>query len=220
VSRGFDAGNEAGKGGQRALDQVAGQPSYDEDDARAVVIIRPFRQVIGRVNEMLNAMDHNWATRCRHIQHSLHPQHVTAVTIEQHCQPDTEDIPVHPPLVTQAEGVDVGAMAVVRYSRPLVFDGQPLAHLLGPPIEIIEITGQQQLRIERGVRRALQLRSDRVNLGQAPSQCDDVARVGDIGLGDNDAIGDRNLLRRFLLLREMRRPLTPSIVVTTLPSRK
>jgi putative spermidine/putrescine transport system ATP-binding protein len=43
VSGGFDAGNEAGKGGQRVLDQVAGQPSDDEDDARAVVIIGPFR---------------------------------------------------------------------------------------------------------------------------------------------------------------------------------
>ena len=32
------------------------------------------------------------------------------MTIEQHCQPGTEDVPVDRPLVTQAEGMNVGAM--------------------------------------------------------------------------------------------------------------
>src|SRR4029077_12508894 len=107
------------------------------------------------------------------------------------------------------EGMNVGAMpvdvgmAVMRRSRPLVFDGQPLAHLLGPAVEIVEIAGQQQIRIERGVRRGLQLRSRRVELGEAPAQRADIACVGNVGLGDNDAIGDRDLLGRFFLAREM-----------------
>ena len=64
------------------LDQVADKKSsYDKDDARAVVIIEPFRPSDRVVNEMLNAMDHKPG-------HSMWPRSAFPSPATRHCRDD------------------------------------------------------------------------------------------------------------------------------------
>jgi hypothetical protein len=93
---------------KRALDDIALEPSDYEDDARTAIIVRPGRQVIRRVHEVLHAVDDNWPAVRTDVQQSFHAQDVAAMAMQQHGQPDAEGGPIQRPLETQTESMNAG----------------------------------------------------------------------------------------------------------------
>ena len=88
----------------------------DEDQPRASVGVGPRRHVDGRMDEMLHAVDGDRRGRARDVQDALHPQHLLAMAVEQHGQPQAEQGPVERPVEAEREGVDglVVPVAIVR----------------------------------------------------------------------------------------------------------
>ena len=139
-----------------------------------MIVVRPFRQVLRRVNKVLNAMDHHRAWARRYVQHSFHPQHVGAVAVQQHGQPDAESRPIQRLRKAQAEGVDlrvvaidVGMLMLMRAGGYcLGLKGKPTAHFVGPAGKIIEIARQQRIRMDEDIWRYFQLRRGRIESSQ------------------------------------------------------
>ena len=92
---------------KRALDQALLEATHDEHEARAPVVVGPAGEVGGRMDDVLDAMDHDRRRHIKDVQYPLDAQHIVPMDVEQHGEPDAESRPVQRLLEDQAEGVDV-----------------------------------------------------------------------------------------------------------------
>ena len=128
------------------------------------------------------------------------------------------------PLEGQAERADVavvpvGVVAMVAGGRrPVRLLVQPAPHLGGLARRIIDVGRHQVVRRER-VRRRVESRRGRIEPLEG-FQLPELRLVGEVGLGQDDAVGDRRLLDRFGFWARCSGPLMASTVAITLPSRK
>src|SRR5437870_11723198 len=91
------------------MERVGLDVPADEDETRAVILVRPRVEMDGRVDDMLDAVQEDRAG-CADVQQALHAQNVVPAALEQHRQPDSEGGPVE--LLVEVE--DGGCDPVVR----------------------------------------------------------------------------------------------------------
>ena len=139
-TRFHDGCAEAGKRRERPLDHVARKPSDDEDDARTAIVIGPFRQMIGRMHEMLDAVDYHRTVVAGTFNSPLTRNISVPWLCNSMAEPDAESGPVQRPLETQAESMDASVMPIdIRRWRwgagrhpPAALDGKPATALPRP----------------------------------------------------------------------------------------
>ena len=153
---------------------------------------------------MLDAVDGDRRLRFGHVQNPLHAQHVFAMRVQQHCQPNAESRPVERPIEGEAKGVDGRVVAihimgvfVRRRGRRL----DPARHLAPLCAWIVDIAGEQLGRACRAG--AVEQRGRRVESGKTPAQRRHAGLIGDVRLGQHQAVGDGGLLERFVMAVEL-----------------
>jgi hypothetical protein len=147
------------------------------------------------MHQVLDAVDDDRRGGADHLEEPLHPQHVLAVGVQQHRQPDAERGPVERPLEGRAEGVDVGGMPLGRPPPPR---GRPGFGKIG------HVAGEQLVRAERVDRVVVDRRRRIVAAADGPDRRR-LRRPGEIGLGQHHPIGHGHLLHRLFVLGQLPR---------------
>src|SRR5260221_8892538 len=99
------------EGPEGILDRFARDVADDENEAGAAVAVGPAIEMQWRMHEVLDAIDHDRRGAVADIEDALDAQHVGAVGVEEHGQPDAEDGPVDRAVEGHGEGMDARIMA-------------------------------------------------------------------------------------------------------------
>ena len=76
------------------LDLLDVQIARNNHDPAAMLLVRPVLQMPRGMNDMLNALKHEWTSSLSHVEEPLEPQDVLSVLVQQHGQPNPKHVPV------------------------------------------------------------------------------------------------------------------------------
>jgi hypothetical protein len=188
------------EGRQCRLDRLLRQVAGDEHHAGAAVLARPLRQQHRRMKQMLHSVQHDRPVGVLvHRNNCLEPQEVVAAHRRQRVEPAGQHPPRDRPLTGDAKGADavvvpVGIrMAVVLVTTLQGFVAQPAPHVDAFCRRVEETEVEQQGRIDRTMRNRDQ-RGARIERSEPHLEGLPRAGLGEIGLGQQKAVGDRRLL--------------------------
>ncbi len=94
------------------------------------------------MDDVLDAVDHDRRRHALDVEDALDAEHVAAVDVEQHGEPDAERGPVERPLEGQAEGADVLAVAARLVAVMVRRRAQPERDLAAPVGGVVDVGRQ------------------------------------------------------------------------------
>ena len=161
---------------------------------------------IGRMDQTLHAVDGHRCVGIGDIEDAFDAQHPIAMAVEQHAEPQAEQRPVDRTVERQREGVDrlVVAIAVGGFGGVVgsKLGRKPASRRLAAAGRREQVMRQQRRGIEWRLGGSPQRRR-RIDATEPLDQGTDPRRPGKIGLGQDQAIGDGDLLGAFGLTGEL-----------------
>jgi hypothetical protein len=176
------------KGTQRGFDPLDPQPLRDEHVGATGADPRPGIEMARRIDQVMDGVERHRARPPRHIEQGLVAQHFFAVRMQQQREPRPRTAPMR-----------AADRAGSRRSRC------PPSGPEAPRHESRSKTRNARLQ-QPGRRRGILRVEDRGRRVDPADRGAKRARVRafEVGLGQHDAIGDRDLLARFRMARELR----------------
>ena len=93
--------------GEHGVQQLFGMDALgDEDDPGAAVLVGPLAEVLGRMDDVLHAVEDDGSCLAD-VEETLDAQHVLTPGIQQHAEPDPERRPVDGPVERDRDGVRI-----------------------------------------------------------------------------------------------------------------
>src|SRR3984893_11870215 len=180
----------AAEGAERSLDHRRIEPSGDEYQTRAPIPIGPRTQMPRRMYEMLYPMHRDRRCRVSDIKDALHPQQCIAMAVKQHRQPDTEPRPIDRLVEVERQSSDIIGMAMMTVG------GMAMDIFRLPALYTVAIGRKQRGCIEIVFGSTPEWR-DRIDVTQPLRQAIGSFGGREIGLGQNQPIGHRDLFDAF-----------------------
>src|SRR3972149_2847639 len=104
------------EGGERRLHLSASDAARDEDEPRAPVAVRPRVEVLGRVDDVLDAVQED-RSRGTDVEQALDAQDVRSPALQEHRQPDAEGSPVELSIDGERERLHILARMILILTR-------------------------------------------------------------------------------------------------------
>ena len=196
-------------GAEGFLNRLAVQVASDEHQSRPPVLTAPMVQGRWRVKHVLDAMNCDWLVLADDVENPFDAEQAVAASRQQRFQPYDEGLPFDRALESQAKGADTVVVAVDIvgvvmvdlgvgfFVEPALDVGNFAFRVEEPAIEEVPRFGVAWMESDDGGSRIEDL--EPVN--------DDCRRLllGDVGLGQDDAVGDGGLLEGLRMIVELRR---------------